>query len=34
LSVVLTHLPAVAALGLRVPALEERAAWKVAPSKR
>ena len=34
LSIVLTHLPIVAKLGLRLPSLEERAVWKVAPSKR
>jgi hypothetical protein len=33
LSVVLTHLPIIAELGLRLPSLEERAAWKVAPSR-
>lgn len=34
LSVVLTHHPAVAELGLRLPSLEERSSWKVWPSKR
>lgn len=34
LSVVLTHLPIVAALGLRLPSLEARAPWKIAPSDR
>lgn len=33
LSIALTHSPAVADLGLRLPSLEERAAWKVAPSR-
>jgi hypothetical protein len=33
LSIVLTHLPGVAELGLRLPSLQERAIWKVAPSK-
>lgn len=34
LSVVLTHLPIVAELGLRLPSLAERAPWKAAPSNR
>ncbi|HEX7151619.1 MAG TPA: hypothetical protein VF618_09045 [Thermoanaerobaculia bacterium] len=29
-----THDPAAVALGLRIPSLEERAPWKVLPSKR
>ena len=31
LSVVLTHHPTVTALGLRLPPLEQRSPWKVAP---
>ena len=34
LSVVLTHHPAVAELGLRLPSLEERSSWKAWPGKR
>jgi hypothetical protein len=34
LSVVLTHHPALAELGLRLPSLEERSPWKTWPSKR
>ena len=34
LTVVLTHHPAVNALGLTLPSLEERSPWKIAPSKR
>jgi hypothetical protein len=34
LSVVLTHHPAVAHLGLRLPSLEERSPWKVWPGRR
>ena len=33
LSVVLTHHPAVADLGLRLPSLKERSPWKTWPSK-
>jgi hypothetical protein len=34
LSVVLTHHPATAELGLRLPSLEERSPWKTWPSRR
>jgi hypothetical protein len=34
LMVVLTHHPAVAALGLRLPSLEERSPWKTLPGRR
>jgi hypothetical protein len=34
LSVVLTHHPAVAQLGLRLPSLLERSSWKVWPGRR
>ena len=34
LTVVLTHHPAVAGLGLTLPSLEQRTPWKIAPSKR
>ena len=34
LTVVLTHHPAVDALGLKLPSLEQRSPWKIAPSRR
>ena len=34
LSIVLTHHPAAAELGLRLPSLEERSPWKVWPARR
>ena len=34
LAVVLTHHPAVAQLGLRLPSLQERSSWKVWPGRR
>ena len=34
LTVVLTHHPALAELGLRLPSLEERSPWKTWPSRR
>jgi hypothetical protein len=34
LTVVLTHHPTVDALGLKLPSLEQRSPWKIAPSRR
>ena len=34
LTIVLTHHPALASHGLRMPSLEERSAWKTWPSRR